>query len=113
MTRLPKNPSASETCAKAKIQRKQKRTTVAKLVLDEAAKKAPVKFGEQATGDHFINNSSLSGDEEDPNIPIDTVAVVFYVRDTQWLAVYTKATEQRLPHSRGYATLLWSHGLHC
>ena len=33
-----------------------------------AAKKAPTKFDEQVTGDHFIKNSSLSGGE-DPNFP--------------------------------------------
>ena len=43
MTHLPKIPFC-ETCAKANIQRKQKREKVAKLVPDEAAKKAPVKF---------------------------------------------------------------------
>ena len=68
MTHLPKNPFW-ETCAKANIQRRQKRKKVATLVPYEAAKKAPAKFCEQVTGDRFIKNSSLSGDEEDPIFP--------------------------------------------
>ncbi len=92
MTHVPRNPFC-ETCAKAKLQRKQKRNMVAQLAPGEAAKKAPAKFGEQVTGCHFIKNTSLSGDEEDPNLPIDTVAVVLYDRGTTWLAVYPKATK--------------------
>ncbi len=40
MTHLPKNPYC-DVCSKAKMQRKQKRNAVVKLVPDGAPKKAP------------------------------------------------------------------------
>ena len=52
----------------------------------------PTKFGEQVTGDHFIKNVGDFIDEEVPNFPADTVAVVLYDRATRWLAVYPKMT---------------------
>ena len=52
MTHLPKIPSAMS--APRQKYKANRRGNVAKLVPDEAAKKAPVKFGEQVTGDHFI-----------------------------------------------------------
>ena len=55
MTHLPTNPYC-EVCSKAKIQRKQKRNTVVRLVPYGIPKKAPAKLGEQVTGDHFIKN---------------------------------------------------------
>ena len=55
MAHLPKIPFC-DVCAKAKMQRNQKRKKVEKLVPDDTAKKAPVKFGEQMTADQFIKN---------------------------------------------------------
>ncbi len=51
----------------------------------------PTKFGEQVTGDHFINGGRE--DEEDHNFPCDTVAVVLYDRGTRFLAVYPKSAK--------------------
>ena len=92
MTHLPNNPYC-EVCSKAKIQRKQKRKAVVKLVPDGTPKKAPGKFGEQVTGDHLIRNGRGEVGEEDPNFPNGTVEVVLYDRGTQWLAVYPKTTK--------------------
>jgi hypothetical protein len=91
MTHLPRNQFC-KVCSKAKIQRTQKRKAANKAVPDGPARKPPVKFGEQVTGDHFIKNAS-SAIEEDANFPTDTVAVVLYDRGTKWLAVYPKTTK--------------------
>ena len=65
-----------------------------KLVPDGTPKKAPVKFGEQATGNHFIKSGRGDvAEKEDPHFPTDTVAVVLYDRGTTWLAVYPKTTK--------------------
>ena len=99
MSHLPKNPFC-DVCAKAKVQRTQKRKKVVKLVPDDIAKKAPVKFCEQMIGDHFIKNGrGVDGEEEDPNFLTDTVTVVLYDRGANWLAVYPKATENSLPQN--------------
>ena len=45
------------------------------------------------TGDRFIKNVGDFVEEEDPNFPVDTVAVVLYDRATKWLAVYPKLTK--------------------
>ena len=46
------------------------------------------------TGDHFIKHSlSKEGEIEDPNFPVNTVAVVLLDRGTKWLSVYPKATK--------------------
>ena len=42
-------------------------------------------------GDHFIKGGR--DEEEDPNFPCDTVAVVLYGRATRWLAVYPKTAK--------------------
>ena len=106
MTHLPKNPYC-DVCSKAKMQRRQKRKKVPHLVPDEGAPPPPRKFGDQVTGDHFIKNGSGSVEEEDPNFPSDTVAVVLFDRATRWLAVYPKSTKttyhaiQALQHFAG------------
>ena len=71
MTRLPKTPYC-DTCAKAKVQRKQTRKNVAVLEPDGAPKRAPVKFGDQVTGCHFIKNDWTQNDEEDDETPLQT-----------------------------------------
>ena len=65
MTHLPKNPYC-DVCNKAKMQRRQKRKKVPKLVPDEGADPPPKKFGDQVIGDHFIKNAGASVFEEDP-----------------------------------------------
>ena len=91
MTHLPKNPFC-DVCSKAKMQRRQKRRKSSKLIPDDDARSPPTSFGEQVTGDHFIKNS-LGDEDEDPNFPISTVAVVLFDRATKWLAAYPKATK--------------------
>ncbi len=90
MTHLPRNPTC-EVCFKAKIQGTPKRRKSSKPVLGEAAKPLPTKLGEQVTGDHFIKGGR--DEEEDPNFPCDTVAVVLYDRGTRFLAVYPKSAK--------------------
>ena len=85
MTDLPKNKFC-EVCSNAKIQRVQKRRTTTKTATGEV-KVLPTKFGEKVTGDHFIKNVAGYAAQEDPNSPVDTVAVVLYDRATKWLAV--------------------------
>ena len=69
MTHPPKIPFC-DVCSKAKIQCKQKRKKVPKLVPDEGAKIPPTKFGEQVTGGQFIKSGRGDvADEEDPHFP--------------------------------------------
>ena len=91
-THLPKNLFC-EVCSTAKIQRTPKRRKSSKPIVGAEAKPPPAKFGEQVTRDHFIKNGRESAEEEDPNFPSDTVAVVLYDRATQWLAVYPKSAK--------------------
>ncbi len=59
--------------------------------MGEEATPLPAKLGEQVTGDHFIKGGR--DEEEDPNFPCDTVAVVLYDRGTRFLAVYPKSAK--------------------
>ncbi len=54
------------------------------------AKKHPVKFGDQVTGDHMRRSED---DTEDTDVPVDTVAAVFLDRATKWIAVYPKSSK--------------------
>ena len=76
---------------------------------DATAKKSPVKFGDQVTGDHLIKND----DEEDYDVLLDTVVVVLLDRATKWTAVYTKASRSaEHTHNRSDAALCWITGPH-
>ncbi len=89
MTHLAKNPNC-DACAKAKVQRKQKRKKAVVIDTDTIPRKTPVKFGGQVTADHLIKNDD---EEEDSDIPINTVAEVMLDRATQWIAACPKASK--------------------
>ncbi len=62
------------------------------MVLEEeytTANTLPVKFGDQVTGSHLIKSDD---DDEDTDVPVNTVVVVFLDRSTKWIVVCPKAS---------------------
>ncbi len=62
---------------------------------DTIPKTTPVKFGDQVTADHLIENAD---EGEDAELPINTVAVVILDRATQWVAAYPQGDKDRRAH---------------
>ena len=90
VTRLPKHPHC-EVCAKAKIQRRQRRGKPRR----DDDEPALVMFGDHCPGSNSIKRDTA---DDDDGIPVDASALLMLGNATGWIVVYPKASKS-MPHS--------------